>query len=63
MRLRSNTRCDADESCDSVGGVQRKGLRYMMLLACLFCFVGGGGGWRGMGGEDGGGAMGWRMDG
>lgn len=39
----------------------------MMLLACLF-FVwlasdGGGGGWRGMGGEDGGGAMGWRMDG
>lgn len=67
MRLRSNTEGDADKSGDSVGGVQRKVLDYMMLLACLFCLGGERWWWwmagNGMGGEDGGGAKGWRMDG
>lgn len=39
-RLRSNTKCDADKSGDSVGSVERKVLKYMMLLAWLFCLVG-----------------------
>lgn len=62
-RPRSNTKCDADKSGDSVGGVERKGLNYMMLLACLSFLFGrramvvlDGGEWEGMGGW-------WRCDG